>query len=138
MTMPDDQLAYNTTLIEEFRTDGGKSMGDRPLLLLTTTGRRSGRPRTSPMMYVRSGGRLLVIASNAGGTSDPLWFTNLVADPVVTVELPGETFTARATPLTGDEYTREWSAIKAKFPFFTEHEQKAAGRTIPVVALDRA
>jgi deazaflavin-dependent oxidoreductase (nitroreductase family) len=137
MTMPDDMLAHNRKLIEEFRADGGKSMGDRPLLLLTTTGRRSGRERTSPMMYVPDGDRYLVIASNNGATADPEWYRNLVADPSVTVEVRGETFRARATPLEGDDYDGSWAGIQEKFPFFTEHRQRA-GRTIPVVALTRA
>jgi deazaflavin-dependent oxidoreductase (nitroreductase family) len=137
MTMPDDMLAHNRKLIEEFRADGGKSMGDRPLLLLTTTGRRTGRERTSPMMYVPQKDRYLVIASNNGAPSDPEWYRNLVADPSVTVELPGETFRARATPLEGDDYDRSWAGIQEKFPFFADHRQRA-GRTIPVVALTRA
>lgn len=137
MTVPDDVLAYNRTLIAEFRADGGKSMGDRPLLLLTTTGRRTGEPRTSPMMYVPFGDRPLVIASNNGATRDPQWYRNLLADPAVTVEMPGTTFRARATPLTGDEYDRAWRHIKERYGFFAEHEQRAGGRAIPVVALDR-
>jgi deazaflavin-dependent oxidoreductase (nitroreductase family) len=133
MTMPDDLLAHNRRLIEEFRAAGG--LGERPLLLLTTVGRRSGKKRTSPMMYVRSGDRLLVIASNAGADRDPLWYGNLVADPAVTVELAGSTFAARAEPLTGADYDREWATIKQSFPFFAEHEERAGKRRIPVVAL---
>jgi F420H(2)-dependent quinone reductase len=136
MTMPEDLLAHNRTLIEQFRADGGKSFGDRPLLLLSTVGRRTGQERTSPMMYVRSGDRLLVIASNNGAREDPQWHRNLLADPSVTVELPGERFSARAEPLSGDDYDREWAAIKQKFPFFAEHEART-GRRIPVVALLR-
>jgi len=134
--MPEDLLAYNRKLIEEFRADDGKSLGSRPLLLLSTVGRRSGQERTSPMMYVRSGDRLLVIASNNGAREDPQWYRNLQVDPSVTVELPGEKFTAQAEPLSGDDYDREWAAIKQKFPFFAEHEARA-GRRIPVVALLR-
>jgi deazaflavin-dependent oxidoreductase (nitroreductase family) len=130
-------LAHNQKLIEEFRADGGASMKERPLLLLTTLGRRTGRRRTSPMMYVRDADRLLVIASNAGAEKDPQWYRNLVANPYVTVELPGAEFRAEASPLTGEDYEREWATIKKKFPFFAEHEQKA-GRQIPVVALTRA
>ncbi len=135
MTVPADVLAYNRKLIAEFRADGGASMGDRPLLLLTTTGRRSGEPRTSPMMYIPDGDRPLVVASNNGAASDPQWYRNLLTEPVVTVEMPGRTFQARATPLTGDTYDRAWRTIKERYPFFAEHEQRA-GRTIPVVALD--
>jgi deazaflavin-dependent oxidoreductase (nitroreductase family) len=134
MALPDDQLAYNADLIRQFRADGGRSMGDRPLLLLTTVGRRTGKRRTSPMMYVRDGDRYLVIASNAGAPADPQWYHNLLAEPSVTVEVPGAEFAAQATPLTGDDYERQWSAIKQRYPFFVEHEAKA-GRPIPVVAL---
>jgi len=135
MTMPDDLLAHNRELIGQFRADGGASMGERPLLLLTTVGRRSGEPRTSPMMYLKGEDRLLVIASNNGATTDPDWFRNLCADPAVTVEVPGRTYQARATPLTGADYEREWARIKQEFPFFTEHEVRAGDRHIPVVAL---
>jgi F420H(2)-dependent quinone reductase len=133
MTMPEDMLAHNRKLIEEFRAAGG--LGERPLLLLTTIGRRTGQERTSPMMYVRSGDRILVIASNAGAARDPLWYQNLVADPTVTVELGGAKFTARAVPLTGSEYEREWAAIKQSFPFFADHDERSGSRQIPVVAL---
>ena len=136
MTMPDDLGAHNAQLIEQFRADGGKSMGDRPLLLLTTVGRRTVQRRTTPMMFVRDDDRYLVIASNAGAPKDPDWYRNLVADPAVTVEVPGARFDARATPLTGDDYDRTWAEIQRRYPFFTEHQQKA-GRPIPVVALSR-
>ena len=138
MTRPDDHLASNRRLIEEFRADGGKSMGDRPLLLLTTVGRRSGKPHTSPMMYVEDADRLLIIASNNGATSDPLWYLNLVANPSVTVELPGQSYPAVARPLDGDDYDAQWAAIQARYPFFTEHQVRARGRRIPVVALTKA
>ena len=135
--MPEDMRAHNRQLIEQFRADHGASMRGRPLLLLTTTGRKTGMPRTTPMMYVRDGDQLLVIASNAGATADPQWYRNLVEDPAVTVELPGEEeFRARAVPLRGADYDRQWSLIKEKYPFFAEHEQQA-GRRIPVVALTK-
>jgi deazaflavin-dependent oxidoreductase (nitroreductase family) len=137
MTMPDDLRAHNRDLIAQFRADGGASMGDRPLLLLTTIGRRTGEERTTPMMYVRDGDRLMVIASNNGAARDPLWFRNLVTNPDVTVELPGETFPAKAQPLQGPEYDRDWATVKERFPFFADHEQRAAGRQIPVVELIR-
>lgn len=138
MTMPTDLLAHNRKLIGEFRADGGMSMGNRPLLLLTTVGRRSGEERTSPMMYLTDGDRLLVIASNNGAAADPLWYLNLVADPAVTVEVPGRRYRAVATPLTGDDYDRQWATTKEKFPFFAEHEVRAGDRRIPVVALTEA
>ena len=136
MTLPDDMRAHNEQLIAHFRADGGASMGDRKLLLLTTVGRRSGEHRTTPMMFVPDGDRHLVIASNAGATKDPDWFRNLVAEPAVRVEMPGHAFDARAEPLTGDDYERTWARIKNDYSFFADHEVKA-GRTIPVVALTK-
>jgi deazaflavin-dependent oxidoreductase (nitroreductase family) len=111
-------------------------MGNRPLVLLTTVGRKTGMPHTTPMMYVRDGDRIFVIASNAGAPADPHWYRNLVADPAVTVELPGQEFKARATPLEGPDYERTWKMIKERYPFFAEHDERA-GRRIPVVELTR-
>ena len=135
MTMPDDLLAHNRQLIEQFRADGGASMQDRPLLLLTTKGRKSGKPRTSPIMYARSEDRLLVIASNNGAPRNPQWYANLLADPQVTVELPGSVFAATAVPLSGADYDREWERVVSRYPFFAEHQRKAGDRKIPIVEL---
>lgn len=129
----------NRQVIEEFRagrTQPGGPLGGRPMLLLTTTGARSGRRRTTPLMYVPDGARLLVIASNVGAPKDPDWYRNLVADPEVTVEVGPETYEAEARALAGEERERAWGQIKASYPFFAEHEQKAAPRVIPVVALE--
>jgi deazaflavin-dependent oxidoreductase (nitroreductase family) len=135
MTMPDDMLAHNRALIAQFRA-AGRRLGDRPLLLLTTTGARTGLARTSPMMFIPDGDRLLVVASNAGARRHPNWYHNLVADPRVTVEVNGEEYAATATPLAGDEYVRQFAAIKHSHPFFAEHQAKVE-RAIPVVALVR-
>ena len=134
-TLPEDQRAYNAALIEEFRA-AGRRLGERPLLLLTTTGARSGAARVTPMMYVRDGDRLLVIASNAGAPRHPDWSHNLVADPHVPVEVDGERWTGTAAPLTGAEHDAAWERIVAGYPFFADHAAKA-GRRIPVVALTR-
>lgn len=134
MTIPDDMREHNRQLIAQYRVDGGASMGDRPLVLLTTVGRKTGMPRTTPMMFVREAERIFVVASNAGAPKDPQWYRNLIKDPSVTVELPGEEFKARATPLDGADYDRTWAMIKERFPFFAEHDERA-GRRIPVVEL---
>ncbi len=133
--IPPDIRAHNRRLIEEFRAAGGR-LGDRALLLLTTIGRRSGLPRTTPMMYVRDGERVLVIASNAGAPRDPDWYRNLVANPTVTVEVDGETYPATATPLDGSEYAQTFAGITERYPFFAEHQSRIR-RRIPVVALTR-
>jgi deazaflavin-dependent oxidoreductase (nitroreductase family) len=131
--MPDDMLAHNRQLIADFRANGAPA--GRALLLLTTTGRRSGEPRTSPMMYVRLDDRLHVIASNAGAVAHPAWYLNLAADPHVRVEVGTESFEATATPLTGTAHDEAWARIVSAHPFFADH-QAAVTRTIPVVALD--
>lgn len=134
-----DQNDYNRKLIEEFRANRSKSGGPfegRRLLLLTTTGAKSGQRRTTPMMYVPDGDRLLVIASNAGALVHPAWYHNLVAHPDVTVEVGNETFDATAIVTTGEERHRLWSRIVELHPFFTEHQAKIS-RQIPVIALER-
>jgi deazaflavin-dependent oxidoreductase (nitroreductase family) len=131
----EDLLARNRALIEDFRANGAPA--GRNLLLLTTTGRVSGEPRTSPMMYVRVDGRLLVIASNAGAAAHPQWYRNLLAEPRVHVEVGAESYDATATPLAGAERDAAWAVIAAGYPFFADH-QAGVSRTIPVVALDPA
>jgi deazaflavin-dependent oxidoreductase (nitroreductase family) len=135
MTMPADVKAYNKQLIEQFRAQGGAPDG-RQLLLLTTTGAHTGRPHTTPMMFIPDGERLLVIASNAGAAKDPDWYRNLVAHPQVTVEVTGETYPASAAPLPPQERDTQWAQIVANYPFFADHQAKIT-RTIPVVALNR-
>jgi deazaflavin-dependent oxidoreductase (nitroreductase family) len=102
---------YNRRLIEEFRAgrlEPGGPLEGRPMLLLTTTGAKTGRRHTMPLMYVLDGGRLLVIASNAGAPRHPDWYRNLSADPGVTVEFGAETYEATAAELEGEERERVW------------------------------
>ena len=132
-----DYTEVNKRVIEQFRAGGEvEGMHRERLLLLTTTGARTERAHTTPMMFHRSGERVLVIASNAGAPKHPDWFRNLVANPAVTVELGDETYAATATPLTGADRERAWNEIKAAYPFFADHEAKA-GREIPIVTLTR-
>ncbi|MGD9989820.1 nitroreductase/quinone reductase family protein [Pseudonocardia sp.] len=132
-----DIAAINRRVIEQFRAGAEiEGMHREALLLLTTTGRRSGRSHTSPMMFHRDGDRLLVIASNMGAPHDPDWYANLVADPDVTVEVGDETYDARAATLTGEDRARTWAALKQTYPFFADHETQTT-REIPVVELTR-
>jgi deazaflavin-dependent oxidoreductase (nitroreductase family) len=133
-----DVREINRKVIEQFRA-GGEVDGmhrDR-LVLLTTTGARTGQPHTTPMMFHRDGGRLLVIASNAGAPRHPDWYVNLVRQPLVSVEVGEDTYEAQAVPVTGAERERLWAELKEQYPFFAEHEAMVE-RTIPVVALTRA
>lgn len=130
---------FNQSLIEEFRANGGKVTGvfaGRPLLLLTSTGARSGQPRTMPLVYTTDGDRFVVIASKGGAPTNPDWYHNLVANPVATVELPGETFQARATMAEGEERQRLYDAQAALMPAFADYQRKTT-RQIPVVILER-
>ena len=133
--IPEDLNAANAKLVEQFRA-AGRRLDGRPLLLLTTTGRRSGRQYVNPMMYVRLDDRLLVIASAAGAERDPDWYRNLVATPGVTVEVDGEQYAATARPTTGADRDALFARIAAQHPFFAEH-QGGTARTIPVVELIR-
>jgi len=135
MNLPQDMLAHNRKVIADFRANGGVEPG-RNLLLLTTTGARTGEERTSPMMFVPDGDRILVIASNAGAVRHPNWYHNLVAHPDVTVEVTGDTYRARAHPLEGEERERKWASITGQFAFFLDHQANIE-RTIPIVALER-
>lgn len=134
-----DQNDYNRQLIADFRANRSKPdspFASRPLLLLTTTGAKSGQPRTTPMMYIPDGERLLVIASNAGAERHPDWYYNLMAHPQVTVEVKTETYEAAATVAEGEDRQRLWTKIVAAAPFFAEHQAKIT-REIPVIVLER-
>jgi len=134
-----DVSDFNSKVIDEFRQNGGKVTGGfegTPLLLLTTTGAKSGNQRTNPVVYTKDGDRLVIIASKGGAPTSPDWYHNLVANPTVTIELPDETFAARATVAEGDERDRLYKAHAAAMPAFGEYEQKTE-RRIPVVILER-
>lgn len=134
-----DRNDWNRGIIEEFRANGGKVGGmweGRPLLLLTTTGAKSGQRRTTPVMYLRDDDRLLIFASKGGAPTHPAWYHNLLAHPEVTVEVGNETYQATATVLTGEERDRLYARHAELYPQFAEY-QKRTTRTIPVIALER-
>jgi deazaflavin-dependent oxidoreductase (nitroreductase family) len=129
----------NRQVIEEFRANGGRTLGrfaGTELLLLHTKGARTGAERVNPMMFARDGDRLIVFASKNAAPSHPDWYRNLVANPEVEVELGSESFAARATVLSGQERTRVWSQSAAAFPFLNDHQARTQ-REIPVIALVR-
>jgi deazaflavin-dependent oxidoreductase (nitroreductase family) len=133
-----DVREVNRHVIEQFRAGGEiEGMHRERLVLLTTVGARTGRLRTTPMMFHPDGDRLLVVASNVGAARHPDWYRNLGVNPHVTVEIGDEKYEAVATPLDGEERDRLWTMLKQTYPFFAEHETSTS-RTIPVVALTRA
>jgi deazaflavin-dependent oxidoreductase (nitroreductase family) len=134
-----DLQTFNRSIIEEFRANAGKVGGQfagAPLLLLTTTGAKSGAKRVNPLAYLADGDRYVIIASYAGADSNPPWYHNLVAHPRVTVEVGTQTFEAQAEVVREPERTRLYGKMEAVMPAFTEYRQKTK-RTIPVIALRR-
>ncbi|HZC06789.1 MAG TPA: nitroreductase family deazaflavin-dependent oxidoreductase [Ktedonobacterales bacterium] len=128
---------YNQQVIETFRANQGKVQGPNQLILLTTTGAKSGQPRTTPVAYSTDSGRLVIIASKGGAPTNPDWYFNLVANPIVTVETGTETYQARAT-VVADEAEREslYARHADLMPGFAEYPKKTE-RKIPVVLLER-
>ncbi len=131
---------FNQAVIDEFRANQGKVGGyfaGANMLLLHTTGAKSGQTRTNPMVYVPDGDRIVVIASKGGDDSNPDWYHNLVANPTVTVELGNEKFQARATAVTEEpERSRLYAKMVDHRSGFAEYEQKTT-RKIPAVVLER-
>ncbi|WP_067654263.1 nitroreductase family deazaflavin-dependent oxidoreductase [Nocardia harenae] len=132
---------FNTKIIAEFRANQGRVGGPfegAELLLLTTTGAKSGAQRVSPLALARDGERLVIAASKAGADTNPDWYHNVRANPEVTVELGTETFRAVATPIeSGPERDRLYGKLVELMPGFAEYETKT-DRVIPVVVLERA
>ena len=133
--MPSD---WNAKVIEEFRANAG-TVADfgGPLLLLHTTGAKSGREHVTPVMYRTVDGGYVVCASFAGQPRNPAWYHNLVANPDVQAEIGSRTLRLRARVTDDAERDPIWAAQKAEFPGFAEYETKTA-RKIPVVILEPA
>ena len=130
---------FNSGIVEEFRANSGKVGGPfqgAPLLLLTSTGAKSGALRVNPMMYLQDGKRLYVFATKAGAPTNPDWYHNLLAHPQATVEVGDERFDVTATVITGAERDEVYQRQAALYPGFAEYETKTS-RKIPVVALER-
>ena len=132
-----DVQDWNSKIIEEFRVNEGEVGGafaGAPVLLLHTTGAKTGRERVNPMMYLDLDGHRYVFASKAGAETNPDWYWNLVAHTDVTVEVGTETYEVSARPVTGDDRDRVYSEQARRYPGFAEYEQKTS-RVIPVVEL---
>ncbi|TMR91184.1 nitroreductase family deazaflavin-dependent oxidoreductase [Nonomuraea basaltis] len=130
---------FNQQIIDEFRANEGRVGGmfeGAPLVLLTTTGAKSGRPATTPVMYLADGERYIVIASNAGADNHPAWYHNLRATPEATAEIGTEEFAVKAAFIEGEERDQLYARMVEQAPGFAEYEAKTS-RRIPVVALLR-
>ena len=130
---------YSNSIIEEFRANDGKVGGhfaNNTLLLLHTTGAKSGKERVNPLVTFEDGDKLVVVASKGGAPSHPDWYYNIVANPMVNVEYGTEKFQAQATVTSEPDRTRLYEQMESTFATFSEYKKKA-GRVIPVVTLTR-
>ncbi len=121
-----------------YRLTGGRlggRIGQAPILLLTTVGRKSGKSRTSPLLYLTDGDDLVVVASYGGNPTHPTWFVNLEANPEVEVEVGRERSRWRARIASGEERERLWARLVEMYPAYARYAERTA-RTIPVVILE--
>jgi len=136
MSDPND---WNKAIIEEFRANSGKVGGQfagGTLLLLHSTGAKSKQERINPVAYTRDGDQFVIIASKGGAPTNPDWYYNLLANPLVTVEVGTEQFQVRATVTAEPERTRLFAQMVKTMPGFADYEKKTT-RVIPVITLTR-
>ena len=129
---------WNAQIIEEFRANDGKVGGmfaGAPLLILHTTGAKSGQPRVSPLMYQALDAGYAIFASKAGAPSNPDWYYNVVSNPSVSVEVGAETIAGTARVAGPEERDPIWTHQKETYPQFAEYELKS-GRDIPVIIVE--
>lgn len=119
-----------------YRRNGGDGLGGTfqniPVALLTTTGRKTGEPRVSPLYFLRDGNRVIVAASKGGAAKHPMWYLNLKADPKVAVQIKKEVLDLRARDATDAERERYWPQLVAMYPTYADY-QSWTDRTIPIV-----
>lgn len=130
---------WNSQIIEEFRANEGKVGGPfegGTLLLLTTTGAKSGKQRVNPLAYLGEGERMFIFASKAGAPTNPDWYHNLLAHPEATVEVGTEKFRVKANVVEGAERDQIYARQAQRMPGFADYEKKTT-RKIPVVELTR-
>ncbi|HVB05074.1 MAG TPA: nitroreductase family deazaflavin-dependent oxidoreductase [Acidimicrobiales bacterium] len=135
----EDGKAYNNAVAEEFRANEGKVGGDwegRRIMILTTTGAKSGQPHETPLGFSWDGDRMVLSAANGGAPKHPDWYLNLLASPEVTVELGTEKYQATAVDSEGEEYDRLVVARSESNPAFVRNQSRTT-RRIPLVWLDR-
>lgn len=132
-----DYADWTKNLMADIRANGRPTSGyfeDRPVLILTTTGAKSGQPREAVITFSRDGDDYVVVGSKSGEPEDPAWFTNLTANPVVTVEADGKKFQARATVAVGADRDALWDSHVAEHVQFADYPSKTT-RVIPIARL---
>src|SRR5882757_6205825 len=119
-------------------TDGrdGGTLEGRPVIILTTTGARTGKIRKTPLIRIEQNGVYAVVSSAGGAPEHPAWYRNVVADPLVRLQDHEQVHAVRAREVHGAEKARWWQVAEARWPYFPEYRAKAVGREIPVVVLE--
>jgi F420H(2)-dependent quinone reductase len=133
-------VVFVTLNVWLYRLSGGRvmgKMGRAPILLLTTTGRKSGRKRTVPLLYVQDGGTFVIVASFAGSPKHPAWYLNIEANPKVELQVGSERFVGVARRASTEQKARLWPSLLAVYPQYAEY-QKRTTRDIPLVIISRA
>lgn len=125
----------NTWTYRVSRGKWGGTFQKRPVALLTTTGRKTGQPRVSPLLYLREGDRVILVASQGGRDKHPLWYLNLKANPKVSVQIKDEVLQLQARDATPEEREQYWPKLVAMYPSFDDY-QSWTDRVIPVVICD--
>jgi deazaflavin-dependent oxidoreductase (nitroreductase family) len=134
----DDMSDYNAPIIEEFRANEGRVGGafeGASMLLLHTTGAKTGRPRVNPLVYLPDGDRYVVFGSKGGAPTNPDWYHNLIANPDVTIEVGTSTIPVRAREITGPERDELYARQVERRASFAEYPKKTT-RRIPAIALE--
>jgi deazaflavin-dependent oxidoreductase (nitroreductase family) len=139
MASADDELfgAEHVRVYRETAGERGYHWRGTTILLLTTTGRSSGEPRTTPLIHRTDEGRWVIVASKGGAAENPGWYENLQADPHATIEVPGDEIAVVASTASGAERARLWSLMTEVWPAYDDYARKTE-REIPVVVLTRA
>src|SRR3954453_21234142 len=131
---------FNEMLIQDLRAHGGQATSGpfvgRPMIIITTTGAKTWKPRTTPLVYTRHGDGYVIVASKGGSDTDPAWYRNILANPSVTVEVDGQTFRAHARVTDEAERQQLYERHADVHPSFHDYVKKTS-RVIPVIVLER-
>lgn len=133
-------MLFGQEHVERYRAADGAEGHDwqgTQTLLLTTTGRKSGEPRTAPLIYAPEGDSYAIVASKGGSDEPPAWYLNLSEDPAVEVQVKADRFKARARTASAEEKPALWKRMVAEWPSYDEYQQRT-DREIPVVLLERS
>jgi proline iminopeptidase len=139
--MSESENLFGEEHVQRYRETGGEVGHDwrkgSKILLLTTKGRSSGEPRTTPLIYENSGDDYVIVASKGGAPDDPGWYRNLAKDPAVELQVKDDVFPAHARVADGDERERLWKLVNQQWPDYDSYQEKT-DREIPVVVLERS